>query len=77
MESKDKHNKEQSSLMEQNLVVEHSKEIDRGSEKECSSGKEGSSRKECCNVFLGEIANIRFSVIYCFKDSFAVFDSAS
>ena len=68
MESKDKQN----SLMEQSLVVEHSKEIERGSEKECSSGKEGSNGKECSIVLLGEIANIRFSVTDCFKDSFTV-----
>ena len=47
VESKDKHNEEQSSLIEQSHAVEYSKEIEQSSEKECSSGKEGSRGKEC------------------------------
>ena len=42
VESKDKHNEEQSSLIEQSHAVEYSKEIEQSSEKECSRGK------ECC-----------------------------
>ena len=50
VESKDKYNEEQSSLMEQSLEVKHSKEIEWSSEKYFSSGKEGSRGNECCSA---------------------------
>ena len=90
VESKDKHNEEQSSLMEQSRVVKHSKEIEQSSEKECSSGKGGSRGNKCSSASKSVIvfffikcrhnynfwgkSQVYISIIDCFKDSFIVFD---
>ena len=77
VESKDKHNEEQSSLIEQSHAVEYSKEIEQSSEKECSSGKEGSRGKECftsLKMYGGKKSCVQFKATRHVKKQKSVID---